>query len=444
MKKNKIQLKEHFGYRKLMRFTLPTITMMIFTSIYGIVDGFFVSNCVGKEPFSALNLIWPVVMILGSIGFMIGTGGSAYVSVKLGEQKKEDANRYFSMFLYLEVIVGVILSIVGYIFARPIAGLLGAQGAVLDYCVVYGRVLFVGLVFFLLQNSFQSFLVVAEMPKFGLVVSVMAGVTNMILDFLLVYVWKLGLFGAALATVISQVVGAAIPVVFFIRNKKGLHLVPTGFEWRPIKQTCINGSSEMVSNLSMSLISVLYNLQLMKYAGINGVNAYGVVMYISMIFAGVYMGYSIGVSPVIGYHYGAENKEELKGLLRKSLKMIFVAAIVMTVAAECLSGLFAEIFVGYDKELLEMTVRANRLFSLAYLICGFNMFASAFFTALGNGLISAVISFARTFLFQIIMIYLLPVFLGLNGLWIAMVVAEVLTSIVSIYFLVTKRRQYQY
>ena len=402
---NKIQLKEHFGYRKLMRFTLPTITMMIFTSIYGIVDGFFVSNCVGKEPFSALNLIWPVVMILGSIGFMIGTGGSAYVSVKLGEQKKEDANRYFSMFLYLEVIVGVILSIVGYIFARPIAGLLGAQGAVLDYCVVYGRVLFVGLVFFLLQNSFQSFLVVAEMPKFGLVVSVMAGVTNMILDFLLVYVWKMGLFGAALATVISQVVGAAIPVVFFIRNKKGLHLVPTGFEWRPIKQTCINGSSEMVSNLSMSLISVLYNLQLMKYAGINGVNAYGVVMYISMIFAGVYMGYSIGVSPVIGYHYGAENKEELKGLLRKSLKMIFVAAIVMTVAAEC---------------------------------------ASAFFTALGNGLISAVISFARTFLFQIIMIYLLPVFLGLNGLWLAMVVAEVLTSIVSIYFLVTKRRQYQY
>lgn len=443
-KREKIQLSEHFTYGKLIRFTMPTIVMMVFTSLYGIVDGIFVSNCVGSVAFAALNLIWPVIMILGSIGFMIGTGGSAIVSKTLGEQKTELASRYFSMFIYLEVIAGVILSIIGVIFTRPIASFLGAQGEMLDYCVTYGTVSFLALVFYLLQASFQSFLVVAERPKLGLVVSVFAGVTNMVLDFLFVYVWKMGLFGAVLATAISEFVGALIPVLFFIGNRDGVHFVKTGLEWKPIAKACTNGSSEMVTNLSASLVSMLYNMQLMKLAGVNGVSAYGIIMYIFMIFAGIYMGYSIGMAPIVGYHYGAQNHDELKGLLRKSLIMILISAIVMTIIAEWMSEIFAGIFVSYDKELMELTVRGIRLFSLCYLVCGWNMFSSAFFTALGNGFVSALISFARTFGFQILMILILPVFWGIDGLWLAVVVAEIITLVVSIYFLVRKQKEYQY
>ena len=444
MSKNRIQLSEHFTCGKLIRFTIPTITMMIFTSLYGVVDGLFVSNCVGSEPFAALNLIWPVVMILGSIGFMIGTGGSAIISMTLGEQKPDKANQYLSMLIYLEIIVGVILSVLGVVFARPIAALLGAEGTMQDDCVVYGTVLFVALVSFLLQNSFQSFLVVAERPRMGLIVSVLAGVTNMILDFLLVYVFPMGLFGAALATAISQIVGALIPLLFFIRNKKGLHLVWTKFEWKPIVKTCTNGASEMVTNLSMSLVNVLYNVQLLKYAGTNGVVAYGIIMYVSFIFSGTYMGYSIGAAPIVGYHFGAANHKELKGLLRKSLTLLGVASIVMTVVAELTAGGLAGIFVGYDKDLLEMTENAIRIFSLSYLISGVNIFTSAFFTALSDGFVSATISFLRTFLFQIIMIFLLPEIMGLNGLWFAVVVAEGLALFVSGAFLIAKRKKYQY
>lgn len=441
----KIQLSEHFTYGKLIRFTTPTIIMMIFTSIYGVVDGLFVSNCVGSDAFAAVNLIMPAIMMLGAIGFMIGTGGAAIVSKTLGEGKREKANEYFSMLIYFVIIAGVILTVVGIIFIEPVSVLLGAEGSMVQDCVTYGKVLLLGLTAFLLQNSFQSFLVVAEKPQLGLKISICAGLTNMVLDFLFIYVWGWGVAGAAAATAISQVVGGVIPLIYFIRkNNSLLQLVKARFEARPILLSCANGSSEMVTNLSMSLVNMLYNVQLMKYAGAGGVVAYGIIMYIGFIFNGTYLGYSIGSAPIIGYHYGAGNKGELKNLLKKSLKLIGITSVIMTVAAEMLSGLLAGIFVGYDARLLEMTVVAIRLFALSYFVSGFNIFASAFFTALNNGVVSAAISFLRTLLFQIVMIFVLPLLLGLNGIWLAVVAAEAMALAVSIAFLVGKRKKYQY
>lgn len=440
-----IQLSEHFTYKKLIRFTIPTIIMMIFTSIYGVVDGLFISNCVGSDAFAAVNLIMPALMIAGSIGFMFGTGGSALVSKTIGEGDKEKANQYFSMLIYLLIILGAIISIIGFIFIRPIASLLGAEGNILDYCVIYGRVILITLIAFLLQNCFQSFLIVAEKPQMGLTISIFAGITNMILDFLFIYVLKMEVLGAALATAISQAVGGVIPLVYFMhKNSSNLRLTKTKFEIKPIIKTCTNGSSEMLSNLSMSLVNMLYNIQLMKFAGANGVVAYGIIMYVGFIFVGTYLGYSLGSAPIIGYNYGAKNKDELKNLFKKSFILIGVTSLVMTVLAEILAGALANIFVSYDSTLLEMTTTAIRLFSISYLISGFNIFISSLFTALNNGLISAIVSFLRTIVFQISMIFILPLIWGLNGIWLAIVVADILALIVGIIFVICNRKKYEY
>lgn len=439
-----IQLSEHFTYKKLIQFTIPTIIMMIFTSIYGVVDGLFVSNCVGSDAFAGVNLIMPALMILGAIGFMIGTGGSALVSKTMGEGNKEKANQYFSMLLYVVTIIGFIFTIVGFLVMEPVAKLLGAEGDLIDICVTYGRTLIIALIPFMLQNCFQSFLIVAEKPRMGLAISIITGVLNMILDFLFIYVFKMGVFGAAFATGISQLIGGIVPLIYFIKKSENLKLVKTKFELKPILQACANGSSEMVTNISMSLVNMLYNLQLMKYAGADGVVAYGIIMYVSFIFSGTYMGYSIGSAPIVGYHYGAENTEELKSLLKKSLKLLTITSVVMTVAAELLAKPLAGIFVSYDANLLDMTTNAIRIFSISYLISGINIFASSFFTALNNGVVSAAISFLRTLLFQIAMIFILPLIWNLNGIWLAVVFAEVLALIVSIIFLVVNRKKYQY
>ena len=441
----KIQLSEHFTYKTLIKFTIPTIIMMIFTSIYGVVDGIFVSNFVGSDAFAAVNLIMPVLMILGTVGFMIGSGGSALIAKTIGEGKKEKGNEYFSMLIYLLIIIGLILSIVGIIAIRPISGLLGAKENILEDCITYGRVLPIFLIPFILQNCFQNFLVVAEKPTFGLIISIIAGITNMILDLVFIYVLKMEVFGAAAATGISQLVGGVIPLVYFIRkNNSPLKIIKAKFERKAIWQSCTNGSSEMLTNLSMSLVNMLYNIQLMKYAGSDGVVAYGIIMYIGFVFSGTYLGYSMGTAPIIGYHYGAENTEELKSLLKKSLKLIAITSIVMTGLAEISSKLLASIFVSYNAELLDMTTNAIRLFAISYIISGFNIFASSFFTALNNGLVSATISFLRTLVFQVAMILILPLIFGLNGIWLAVVVAETLALIVSIIFLVYNRKNYKY
>lgn len=441
----KIQLSEHFTYKKLIKFTLPTIIMLIFTSIYGVVDGIFISNCVGSDAFAAVNLIMPAIMVLGSIGFMMGTGGSALVSKTIGEGDNKKANEYFSMLIYLLIIAGLILTIIGIIFIRPVASLLGAEGDILNYAVTYGKTLLIALIAFLLQNCFQSFLVVAEKPQMGLVISICAGITNMVLDFLFIYVLKMGVFGAALATGISQVVGGIIPLVYFIRkNNSPLRLVKAKFDRKAILQACSNGSSEMLTNISVSLVNMLYNMQLMKLAGANGVSAYGIIMYVGFIFSGTYLGYGVGSAPIIGYHYGAGNKDELKSLFKRSLKLLGISALILTLSAEVLSKPLASIFVSYDKELLEMTITAIRLYAISYLISWFNIFASSFFTALNNGPVSAIISFMRTLVFETSMIFVIPAILGLNGIWLAIVAAEILAFIVSITLLIKNKKKYQY
>ncbi len=441
----RIQLSDHFTYKKLLRFVLPSIIMMVFTSIYGVVDGLCVSNFVGKTPFAAINLIMPFVMIFGGIGFMFGTGGSALVAKTLGEKQPEKANRYFTMMVWVTLIVGIIISIIGVVFMRPISVLLGADEAMLEDCVIYGRIIIAFNTAFMLQNLFQSFLIAAEKPRLGLVATLAAGCTNMILDVLFVGVFRFGVAGAAIATGISQCVGGIIPLIYFIRpNDSLLHLTGARLEWRPILAASANGSSELVSNITASIVGMLYNFQLLEYAGQDGVAAYGVLMYVEFIFVAIFVGYSIGSAPIISYHYGAENHTELQNMLHKSILLMLGGGILMLVAAQALAGPLAHMFVGYDKTLFDMTVHGFRIFSLFVLFAGFNIFASSFFTALNNGGVSAAISFLRTFVFKFSAVLLMPLLFKLDGIWWATVVAEVLAFILSAAFILGKRQKYHY
>lgn len=442
-----IQLSDHFTYGKLIKFTLPSIAMMIFTSIYSVVDGFFVSNFAGKTPFAAVNLIFPALMILGTVGFMLGTGGTALVAKTYGEGDREKANSYFSLFVYVAFAVGAVLSVLGFIFIRPIATLLGAEGALLDNCAVYGRIILVAMPFFILQVMFQSFLIAAEKPQLGLVMTVVSGVTNMVLDAVLVLLLPQDykLVGAALATAIAQTVGGVVPLIYFFRkNSSILRLGKTSFDGSAILKACTNGSSEFMNNIAMSIVGILYNFQLLKYAGENGVAAYGVMMYVSMIFSSAFIGFSIGTSPVVSYHDGAKNYEELKGLLRKSLILVGIFGVGMIVAAELMAAPLARFFVGYDAELYEMTASGFRIFALAFGFMGFGIFSSGFFTALNDGLTSALISFLRTMVFQCAAILLLPLIWGIDGIWAGVIVAEFMAVVLGIIFLIAKRKKYHY
>lgn len=443
----KIQLSDHFTYGRLLRFTVPSIAMMVFTSIYGVVDGFFVSNFAGKVPFTAVNLIMPFLMIFATIGFMFGTGGSAIVARTFGEDEPDRARRYFSLFVYVTFGLGVVFGIVGIAGIREIATLLGAEGALLEDCVIYARIILLALPFYVLQLLFQSFLITAEKPHLGLAVTVGAGVTNMVLDAVLVILlpqeWKLA--GAAIATAMSQVVGGVVPLVYFLRrNDSILRLGKTRWDGRAVLKACTNGSSEFMSNISMSLVGMLYNVQLMRYAGQDGVAAYGVMMYVSMIFAAAFIGYSIGAAPVVSYHLGAQHHDELHGLLKRSLILIGSFAVCMTVAAELLAHPLARLFVGYDAELMALTISGFRIFALAFLLMGFSIFGSAFFTALNDGLTSALISFLRTLVFQSAAVLLLPRLWGIEGVWISIVLAECLSVSLTAFFLVGKRKRFGY
>lgn len=443
----KIQLSDHFTYKRLIRFTLPSIAMMVFTSIYGVVDGFFVSNFAGKTPFAAVNLIIPFLMIVATVGFMFGTGGTAIVAKAFGEGDSERANRYFSLFVYVAFGLGVIIAALGFIFIRPISILLGAQGELLENCVVYARIILVALPFYVCQLLFQSFFVTAEKPHLGLAVTVSSGLTNMVLDAVLVMLlpgpYKLA--GAAVATAMSQVVGGVVPLFYFFRkNSSILRLQKTSMDLRAILQACINGSSEFMSNVSMNLVGMLYNIQLLAYAGEDGVAAYGVMLYVSMVFSAAFIGYSIGTAPIVGYHDGARNCAELHGLLHKSLGMIGLFGLLMVAAAQLLAVPLARLFVGYDAGLLELTVNGFRIFALSFLFMGFAIFGSGFFTALNDGITSAIISFLRTLVFQVAAVQLLPRLLGIQGIWWSIVVAEVMAVVLAGIFLLVKRRRYGY
>ncbi|WP_370839281.1 MATE family efflux transporter [Intestinibacter bartlettii] len=441
-----IQLSEHFTYKKIFRFALPSIVMMVFTSIYGVVDGTFVSNFVGKTPFAAVNLVWPFLMILGVFGFMIGTGGSALVAKTLGENKKEDANRYFTMLITLVVILGVLLTIIGLIVLRPLSSALGASGQMLEDCVTYGRTLMIFNTAFMLQSVFQSLFITAEKPRLGLIMTVAAGLTNMVLDALFIAVFKWGLVGAALASGLSQCIGGILPLIYFLSSKNDtpLKFVKTKMEGKVLLKACANGASELMTTVSSSLVSMLYNFQLMRLAGQNGIAAYGAVMYVEFAFIAVFIGYSIGTAPIVSYHYGSENHNEVKNMLQKSFKIMSILGITMMVLAQILASPLAKVFVGYDKQLFDMTVHGFRLFSFYFILAGINIYASSFFTALNNGMISAIISFSRTLGFETLAVIILPIFLQLDGVWLAITVAEICAFVISISFLIAKKEKYHY
>lgn len=445
IKKNTIQLSDHFNYAKLLRFTFPSIAMIIFTSIYGVIDGFFVSNYVSEAAFTAVNFIMPFLMLLGAVGFMFGTGGSALIAKTMGQGEKENAEKIFSLIVYTAIVIGFILSVLGLVFLRSFASLLGAEGQLLEDCIIYGRIIIIAVSAFVLQQAFQSFFIAAEKSNLGFLVTVAAGITNIILDALLVAVFNLGLQGAAAATAISAVIGSFVPLIYFSRpNSSRLRLRKTNFEKFVLLRTCANGSSELMSSVSTSIVSMLYNVQLMKYAGENGVSAYGVLMYVNLIFLSVFIGYSIGTAPVVSYHYGAENHNELKGLLKKSAVIIIVFSVCMFLASQFLSVPLTGIFVKSESDSYELTIRAFSIFSYSFLFAGISIFSSAFFTALNDGLTSAMVSFLRTLVFQTASVLLLPLLLKTDGIWASMIVAELIAALLSICFILGKRKKYRY
>ncbi len=441
----KIKLSDHFDYKRLVRFVTPTVFMLIVTSIYGIVDGFFVSNFIGKDAFAGVNLVMPMLMALGALGFMIGTGGSALISKTLGEGKKDKANTYFTTLLVVTVIGGIILTVIGFLALDPFVRLLGADESILKECMLYGQTVMICLTFYMLQNSFQSFLVVAEKPSMGLMISIVTGIMNIVLDFIFIYYFKWGIQGAALATTLSIIIGAIVPIVYFLRpNTSALKITKPHFEYKMLVKVCTNGSSEMVTNLSASFIGMLFNYQLLHFAGANGVAAYGVIMYVNIIFMSFFFGYSIGVTPVIGYNYGAQNKEELRSLLKKSLILTTYVSVFMCILSIVLAKPLGMLFVGYDQTLLDMTIHGMKVYALSFLVCGFNIFFTSLFTALNNGVISATLSVVRILVFQILMVFILPLFLGLDGIWLSVFVAEILAVVVGIVFVVMKNKTYHY
>ncbi len=441
----KIQLSDHFTYKKLLRFTLPSIVMMIFTSIYGVVDGLFVSNFVGKTAFSAVNFIMPFLMILGAAGFMFGTGGGALIAKTLGEGKRTEANRLFSLIVYVSLACGCLLTILGFIVIRPLAAALGAAGQLLEDSVLYGQVSLLAVPAFILQYEFQCLFAVAEKPTLGLSVTVAAGVTNMVLDAIFVGGLDWGIAGAAAATALSQCVGGILPLVYFARpNDSLLRLGRTAYEGRLLGKACLNGASELMSNLSMSLVNMLYNVQLLRYAGEDGIAAYGVLMYVSLVFQAVFIGYSVGAAPIVSFQYGAQNRGELRGLRKKSFLLIAVFSGLMFAASYGLAGPLSFVFAGYDQALYGMTVHAFYLFAVSFLFSGYAIFGSAFFTALNDGPVSAAISFLRTLVFQVIAILALPLVWELDGIWLATAAAEVLAAAVTAGFLYGKRKKYHY
>lgn len=446
MKNNaQIKLSDHFTYKKLILFTIPSMIMMVFTSIYGVVDGFFVSNFAGKTPFAAVNFIMPYLIIIGTPGFMLGTGGSALVSKLMGEGEKEKANHTFSLLTYTAIVLGVVIAIVSVIFLPQIAALMGAEGELLSNSILYGRILAAACPSYVLQMMFQSFFVAAEKPKLGLWVTVASGVTNMVMDYVLVGLFPCGLVGAAVATVLSQCMGAAIPLVYFFRyNTSLLRLGKARFEAKALLQTTTNGASELMSNISMSLVSILYNIQLLDYAGENGVAAYGTMMYVNMIFLALFFGYSIGSAPVVSFHFGAVNHRELRNLKQKGIVIIGAFSVVMLACAFVLARPLAQLFVGYDKELYDLTIHGFYIFAFSFPFAGYAILLSGFFTALNDGLTSAIISFLRTLVFQIAAVTLLPMIWGIDGIWLSLVVAEIMAASIGFVFLFVKKKKYHY
>jgi len=441
----RIRLSDHFTYKKLLKFTFPPMVMMVFTSLYGVVDGLFVTNYAGKSALAAINFVYPVLNILATFGYMFGAGGSALVAKTLGEGKNEKANKLFSLFVYICLGLGVVFSVLGFFLLRPLLSALGAEGEMLELAVLYGNILLISLPIWNLQFLFQIFFVTAEKPNLGLYVTLIAGVTNMALDALFIAVFDWGLAGAAVATAVSQIVGGGIPLVYFFRkNSSLLRLGRTEFDKKATLKATTNGSSELVSGVSTSLVGLLYNVQLMKFAGEDGVAAYSIMMYVGFIFIGIFFGYANGSAPIIGYHYGAKNYTEMRNLLKKGITLNITASVIMLLLSEILAVPLAVIFASYDNVLYEMTLNGFRIYAVSYLFSGLAIMGSSFFTALNNGLVSAILSFLRTIVFQIACVFLFPAFFGLDGIWISVVAAEFLSALIAVIVIFGLRKKYNY
>lgn len=442
---SKIQLSDNFGYRRLLRFTLPTMLMVVINSVYSIVDGLFVSNFVGKQAFAAVNFIMPVLMLLAAIGTMLGTGGTALIAKILGQGDKKKANQVFSLLTITVIVMGIIFEIFALIFIKDIAISLGASEILAEECAVYSRIIILTLPLYLLQMFFTPILVAAQKPQMGLTLSIIAGCLNIVLDYLLIVVFHLGIEGAALATTISQSVAGLIPLIyFFTPNTSLLRFCKPKFSWSAIIQSSTNGFSELLSSISSSVVGMLYNYQLMRYIGEDGVAAYGVIMYAGFIFVAIFLGYSMGSAPIVSYNYGAENKKELKNVFHKSLHIILVFGLVMAIGSQIISPLLSKFFVGYDYDLYQLTKRAFHIYSISFLLLGFTIYASSFFTALNNGFISALISFVRTLICETAAVIFIPMLLGISGIWLAINFAESVSLIFSFILLKKYKQRYGY
>lgn len=440
-----IKLSDHFSYTRLFRFTLPSICMMLFTSVYLVIDGYFVSNFIGKTALAAVNMIYPVIMIIGSIGFMLGTGGSALVAKTMGEGDDEKAKRLFTLIYLTSIVVGLVLTIPSFIFLDKIAYFLGARDELLENSITYGRILLSTVVLFVVQMESQVFFITAEKPKLGLVMTVLSCGTNIILDALFCAILNLGVPGAAAATAVSQAIGGTIPLLYFTFKRKGrLYFTKTTFDKKALFKSASNGFSELLSNTSAAVIGMLFNAQLLRYVGENGVAAYSVLMYVSMVFVAIFIGFSGGISPVISYNYGSENHKELKSITHKLLTLIIITSLLMLFFSLYMSSPLSRLFVGYDEELYKMTVRGFYIYSFSFIFAGISIFSSSFFTALNNGPVSAAISFLRTFVLQLIFVLVLPPILGIDGIWLSIVFAEIISFFISLYFLITKKKVYHY
>lgn len=441
----KIGLTGHYSVTRLVKTSLPLIAMMIVTSIYSVIDGYFVSNFAGSTEFASMNLVWPVLSLASAIGLMIGTGGSALVSKTLGEGDRRKAEGIFTMLVRVSIAVGCIVSVLLIVFMKDIVTALGAKGDMIPLAEEYGRIVSLGMVGFILQMEFQSFYMTAERPQLGTMMSIVSGVVNIALDALFIIAFGWGLEGAAVATAVSLGIGGAFPLVYFSSssNKSNLKFIKgCGTDWKALGKACSNGISEYVGNVALSIVSIGYNIQLMKYIGENGVSAYGVIMYVGFIFGSVFIGYNLCASQVIAYNYGAGNRKELRSLLGKSLILIGTAGLILTAAAQLSAPLLSRIFVGYDDGLSELTVHALRLYMVSFLLCGFNTFCSAWFTALNNGIVSAVAAFSRTLVLELGTVFILPSIIGIDGIWFSVSVAEILAFLMTLTLIFCFRKRY--
>ena len=443
--KSRIHLSEHFTYSKLLMFTLPSIVMNVFLSLYIVVDGYFVANFTGKTEFAAVNLIMPVLNILGTIGYMFGVGGSALIAKTLGEKNHEQANRMFSLIVLVSSCLGILMTVSGFIFMGQITAMLGAEGKLLENSVLYGRIFILALPAWILAYEFQLFFVTAEKPGLGLVVTVCAGLCNILLDAIFIIVFKWGIVGAALASALSQIVGGVFPLMYFIcKNNSLLKLVKPAWDGKALFRCITNGSSEFMAEAAASFVGIIYNVQLLKYVGEDGVVIYGMLMYVSLIFSAMFVGYSNGIGPVIGYHFGAQDHRELKNLRKRSLMIIGLSSVSMFVLSEILAHPFSAMFLQGTEKILPYAVHAFRIVSVAYLFTGMAIFGSAFFTALNNGQVSALISFMRNFVFELGAVILLPILFGIDGIWYSVVFAELMSAAAGGIFMVALRKKYQY